>query len=168
MTKRNQLLFRQVWFFLSAGVVVAFDQIAKHWAIEELTPGTSVSFIGELIKLNLVFNDSAAFSIGFGATWVFTIISALAALAVVLYSARIKTLGWSVMAGIFLGGVSGNLFDRLFREPGFANGYVVDYIQIPFDFPIFNIADIAIFCICALSVIRIMRGDQLGGSSISK
>lgn len=166
MTKRNQLLIRQFWFLLSAATVVLLDQIVKFLAIEALRPGIAVPFIGDLVKLNLVYNDSAAFSIGFGATWVLTIISGLATLAVVIFSSGIKTLSWSVMAGIFLGGVSGNLIDRLFREPGFAIGHVVDYIQIPFDFPIFNIADMAIFCICAISVIRVMRGDQIGGKLV--
>jgi signal peptidase II len=72
------------------------------------------------------------------------------------------------MAGIMLGGVTGNLIDRLIREPGFAVGHVVDYIQIPFNFPIFNLADMAIFTICSLSVIRVMRGDQIGRKRVDK
>ena len=48
------------------------------------------------------------------------------------------------MAGVLLGGITGNLIDRLVREPGFGIGHVVDYIQVPFNFPIFNIADMAI------------------------
>lgn len=133
-----------------------------------LTPGQPVPFIGELVRLNLAFNDSAAFSIGFGATWIFTIISSFAVLTLLWYSFKIQALGWSVMAGILLGGVVGNLIDRLIREPGFAIGHVVDYIQIPFNFPIFNIADMAIFSICSLSVIRILRGDAIGGKAVGK
>ncbi len=72
------------------------------------------------------------------------------------------------MAGVLLGGVTGNLIDRLIREPGFAVGHVVDYIQIPFNFPIFNLADIAIFIICSLSVVRVMRGDQIGRKRVSE
>ena len=71
------------------------------------------------------------------------------------------------MAGVLLGGITGNLIDRLVREPGFGIGHVVDYIQVPFNFPIFNIADMAIFIICTLSVIRIMRGDQIGRQRVS-
>ena len=150
-----------------AWLVIGIDQFLKNYLIENLTVGKPIDFIGSVIRLNLVFNDSAAFSIGFGATWIFTILSSAAVLVLIWFSFKIETLGWSVMAGVLLGGVTGNLIDRLFREPSFANGQVVDYIQIPFNFPIFNIADIAIFSVCAISVIRVMRGEQIGRKRIS-
>lgn len=167
MKKRSPQLLRLFTVLSSAWLVIGFDQFLKNYLIENLTSGKPVDFIGSLVRLNLVFNDSAAFSIGFGATWIFTILSSAAVLALIWFSFKIETLGWAAMAGILLGGVTGNLIDRLFREPSFANGHVVDYIQIPFNFPIFNIADIAIFSICALSVIRVMRGDQIGRKRIS-
>ncbi len=145
-----------------AWLVIAADQFVKNYLIATLTPGTPTDFIGSLVRLNLVFNDSAAFSIGFGATWIFTILSSAAALVLIWFSFKIETIGWAIMAGVLLGGITGNLIDRLLREPGFAVGHVVDYIQVPFNFPIFNIADMAIFIICSLSVIRILRGDQIG------
>lgn len=166
MAKQKGLLTRQVWFFSFATLVVASDQFIKNLLIESLTPGYAVPFIGEIVKLNLAYNDGAAFSIGSGATWIFTIISSLAFVYLVIYSFKIETTGWSIMGGIFLGGISGNLIDRIFREPGLAIGHVVDYIQIPFNFPIFNLADSAIFCICVLAVIRIMRGDEIGRRSV--
>lgn len=153
---------RQLWLLVFAWLVVLADQFVKNLLISQLTPGQPIEFLGSLVRLNLTFNDSAAFSIGFGATWIFTIISSLAVLALIWYSFKIETHSWAIMAGILLGGVSGNLIDRYIREPGFAMGYVVDYIQIPFNFPIFNLADMAIFSICTLSVIRILLGHQIG------
>ncbi len=147
--------------------MVASDQLIKNLLIENLTPGYPKPFLGEIVRLNLAYNDGAAFSIGSGATWIFTILSSLAFIYLIIYSFKIETKGWAIMAGIFLGGISGNLIDRIFREPGFAIGHVVDYIQIPFNFPIFNLADVAIFCICSISVIRIMRGDQIGRKSVA-
>ena len=143
-------------------LIIAADQFVKNYLIATLEPGTPMDFLGSLVRLNLVFNDSAAFSIGFGATWIFTILSSAAALVLIWFSFKIETTGWAIMAGVLLGGITGNLIDRLMREPGFAVGHVVDYIQVPFNFPIFNIADMAIFIICSLSVIRILRGDQIG------
>lgn len=148
-------------------LVVAADQFVKNYLIATLEPGTPVDFLGNLVRLNLVFNDSAAFSIGFGATWIFTILSSAAALVLIWFSFKIETTGWAIMAGVLLGGITGNLIDRLMREPGFAVGHVVDYIQVPFNFPIFNIADMAIFIICSLSVIRILRGDEIGRQRVS-
>jgi signal peptidase II len=45
--------------------------------------------------------------------------------------------------GLTLGGVFGNLADRIFREPGRLQGEVVDWIALP-NWPIFNIADSAV------------------------
>ncbi len=118
--------------------------------------------IGELVQFNLVFNDSAAFSIGFGATGVFTVISSLATLVFLWLSRKVETKSWAMILGVALGGVVGNLIDRLTREPGFGVGWVVDFIQIPFNFPVFNLADSAIFIAAVVTVVRVMRGDKLG------
>ena len=67
------------------------------------------------------------------------------------------------MTGIFLGGVVGNLLDRLTREPSFGNGHVVDFIRIPFNFPVFNLADIFIVSMAILTIVRVFRGESLGG-----
>jgi signal peptidase II len=69
---------------------------------------------------------------------------------------------WSIIAAVLLGGVLGNLLDRLFRSPGAGLGKVVDYIQIPFNFPIFNIADIAIVSMAILSALLVMLGYDIG------
>lgn len=118
--------------------------------------------LGDLVQFNLVFNDSAAFSLGFGATQVFAVISSVAALVLLWYSARVETKSWALLVGIALGGVTGNLIDRLIREPGFGKGLVVDFIQIPFNFPVFNLADTAIFCVAVVTIIRVLRGDRIG------
>ena len=149
--------------FLSiALVVIVLDQASKMAAIAFLKPFDSQPFIGDVLKLNLVRNDSAAFSIGNGQTWIFTCISALAALAIIWYGPRMKSNSWRVLAGLLLGGVMGNLIDRIIREPGFPSGHVVDFLQLPFGFPVFNVADIAISLTMVTVVIRIMRGHKIG------
>jgi signal peptidase II len=101
--------------------------------------------------------------LGFGYTWILAVISAVATLATIWFARRITSISWQLMTGIFLGGVVGNLIDRLTREPSFGNGHVVDFIKIPFNFPVFNLADMFIVSMAALAVIRIYRGDTLGG-----
>jgi signal peptidase II len=78
------------------------------------------------------------------------------------FSRKIQSTSWALMGGILLGGVVGNLIDRLTRDPGFAIGHVVDFIQIPFNFAVFNIADIAIVSMCVLAAIRVIRGEKIG------
>ena len=144
-------------------MVVFLDQLTKSLVIANLQPRVSYDLFGSVVRLYLTYNDSAAFSMGFGITWIFTLISSVAALALIWYGLRVRTLGWAAMAGVALGGVTGNLFDRLTRAPGFPSGQVVDFIQIPFNFPIFNVADSAICVVAALVVIAVARGSKLGG-----
>jgi signal peptidase II len=63
---------------------------------------------------------------------------------------------------ILLAGVVGNLSDRLFRAPGFPVGKVVDFLQLPLNFPVFNVADICITGSMTAVVILVMRGTKLG------
>ena len=145
-----------------ATAIVAVDQLVKDLLIASLKPHESVDFIGGVVRLYLTYNDSAAFSIGYGQTWIFAIISTLASLGLLWYLPRLETRSWSVMGGVALGGMVGNLVDRLIREPGFGHGQVVDYLQIPFNFPIFNLADMAIVTVAILTVIRVLRGNKIG------
>jgi signal peptidase II len=164
----NSLITRQ-FLFIGIGLgILAVDQILKEFFLQTLKPGVPVDFIGSIIRFTLVFNDGAAFSLGFGQTWIFTLISSVAAVLLLGYSFRSKSISWSIMGGVLLGGILGNLMDRLFRPPSFAEGHVIDYVQIPFNFPIFNIADMAIVTVCSLSVVRIMMGHEIGKETKKK
>ena len=152
------------WLYLVVALVaISLDQLTKNLAIAILELGTSYPVLGELLSWRLLYNDSAAFGLGFGYTWILAVISAAAALATIWYSRKLNSFSWSLMIGVFLGGVVGNLIDRLIREPSFGNGHVVDFIQIPFNFPIFNLADVFIVSMAFLSVVRVKRGENLGG-----
>ena len=54
-----------------------------------------------------------------------------------------KGFRWAVALGLALGGIFGNLSDRIFRTPGGLKGEVVDWIQLP-NWPIFNVADMSV------------------------
>lgn len=152
------------WLYLAIALVLIFvDQFTKNLAIASLELGVSYEVIGEILTWRLVYNDSAAFSLGFGYTWILAVISAVAALGTMWFARRITSVSWQIMTGIFLGGVVGNLIDRLIREPSFGNGHVVDFIRIPFNFPVFNLADVFIVSMAILTVIRVYRGENLGG-----
>lgn len=131
-------------------------------ALALLTPFESRPFIGDVLSFYLVRNDSAAFSIGNGQTWIFTILSTVAALAVIWFAPRLETRSWRVIGGVFLGGIVGNLIDRITRDPGFPNGQVIDFLQLPFNFPVFNVADMAIVFAMSATIIRILRGHRIG------
>jgi signal peptidase II len=149
-------------------VLIAVDQFTKNLAIASLDIGVNYPVIGEVLTWRLVYNDSAAFSLGFGYTWILAVISSIAALATIWFARRITSMSWQIMTGVFLAGVVGNLIDRLIREPSFGNGHVIDFIRIPFNFPVFNLADIFIVSMAVLTVIRVYRGENLGGVATKK
>ena len=153
------------WLFLALGLavaLVALDYEIKNWILANLTPFQVVNVIPGILDLTLVTNNSAGFSIGFGFTQLFAVISSLAALATIWYLFRVETIWWALLGGAFLGGIVGNLIDRFAREPYFGSGRVIDYIKIPFNFPIFNFADSLIVVVAIVTVIAIMRGYRVG------
>ncbi|WP_049562091.1 signal peptidase II [Nonomuraea sp. SBT364] len=146
-----------------AAVVLVADQLSKFWAVSALSGGERVTVIPELIQLRLLFNPGAAFSIGEGMTWVFTL-TAAAAVAGILYAGRrLRSSAWTVVLGALLGGATSHLLDRLFRPPGFARGHVVDFIDYGGLF-VGNVADIALTVSCAVLVLLTARGIPLAGA----
>lgn len=162
MTAKAGSAGRRVFFLFTALVVVGLDQLTKYLSETYLREG-SIAIIGDLLKFTLAYNDAAAFSLGFGSTWVLTIASSIAVVALLIYGPQAKTYDWSLIAGFVLGGAAGNWIDRMFREPALFNGHVVDFIQIPFNFPIFNLADSFLVIGVTLAVIRTLLGDEIGG-----
>lgn len=146
-----------------AATAIAADQSTKVWALGNLEAGVGHPVVGELLSWRLAFNDAAAFSIGLGATWILTTISLVASTLLLALSPRARSTIWVVIAGLVMGGAMGNLIDRLFREPMFFNGRVVDFIQIPFGFPIFNLADSFLVVGVSLAILRTLLGDPIGG-----
>jgi signal peptidase II len=146
-----------------ATLIAVADQLIKNFIVAEFDMYEVRPFLGEVVKLTYILNDSAAFSLGFGFTVLFTLISSVATLALIWFIAfKSKSTAWSIIAAVMLGGVVGNLIDRLFRSPGAGLGKVVDYIQIPFNFPIFNLADIAIVSMAILSALLVLLGHDVG------
>ncbi|MCK9795523.1 signal peptidase II [Isoptericola sp. 4D.3] len=150
------------WTFALAALVLLADQLTKWWAESALTYGdVPIPLVGELLGLRLIYNDGAALSIASGMTWVLTIVVVVVVVVIVRAIRRIGSTGWAVALGLLLGGALGNLGDRFFREPGFAQGHVVDFI----DYGVFvgNVADIAIVAAAVLIVILSFRGIGLDG-----
>ncbi|MGL4176945.1 MAG: signal peptidase II [Dermatophilaceae bacterium] len=140
------------------------DQLTKIWALAALTPGQPVDVIGSTIRLNLVRNPGAAFSIGDRATWVLTVISLVIVVWVAVVARRVGTRSWAVGLGLLLGGAVGNLVDRVFRAPGPGRGHVVDFIDYSGWF-VGNVADIAIVGAAGLVAVLSWRGIPVSGTA---
>jgi signal peptidase II len=157
-----------LWFTFFAVAVLVFDQLSKALIKANFNEFDSKTVVPGLLRFTLVYNDRAAFSLGGSSTWAFTLLSSIAAVAIVLLSRKFSSQSWLLLAGVGLGGVLGNLCDRIFQAPGFPSGRVVDFIAIPFNFPIFNLADSAITVTACVVVIRVLRGDRIGHNSTTK
>jgi signal peptidase II len=148
--------------------VYGFDQITKFLVVKNLTENSQVNVIGTLLQFHFVKNPGAAFSLASGMTWIFSIAAAAVAVFIVWFAHRIRSIGWAVLFGMLLGGTTGNLTDRLFREPSFGLGHVVDFIQV-YGFPaIFNIADSFICASMVLFIVLTIRGVRLDGQRQGK
>ena len=137
----------------------------KYLTIENLPYQEPVPVLGEFLQLYYVRNPGAAFSLGSEVTWIFTIALAVVAGVIVWKAFGLKSRLWAVVLGGLLGGVLGNLSDRLFREPGFPVGHVVDMISMPWMMPaIFNVADIFIVTGMISVALLVVFGLRFDGS----
>ena len=141
--------------FLTAWTIWLFDFATKQWAIStfDFQPR---KVLGDFLSFTLVRNPGAAFSFATGFSILFALLALAVVIAVTYYAKRITSTGWQVTAGLLLGGVLGNLTDRILREPGFLSGHVIDWIQIP-NWPVFNMADVAIVTAAAISFTLTLR-----------
>jgi signal peptidase II len=145
-----------------AATVLVVDQATKVWALRALTPGDPVDLVGSLVRLNLIRNPGAAFSIGDGATWVLTAVSLVILGWVVVAARRVGTTAWAVALGLLLGGALGNLVDRFLRAPGPGRGHVVDFIDY-FGWFVGNVADIAIVVGAGIIMVLAYHGTPIAG-----
>lgn len=150
--RRSSLLQR---LFALAFIIWAIDFLTKNWAIANLS-SSSRKVIGDFLQLTLLRNPGAAFSMATGFTIVFTSLSIAVVLFILRYASKIVSTGWAYVAGLVLGGVLGNLTDRIFREPSFLYGHVIDWIELP-NWPIFNVADSSIVIAAVLAFYLTIR-----------
>ena len=141
--------------FATAWTIWLFDFVTKEWALKTLSAQPRKIF-GSFLQLTLVHNSGAAFSLATGFTIIFSLLALAVVIAVIYFSPQITSSGWQLSIGLLLGGVLGNLTDRIFRDPSFLSGYVIDWIQIP-HWPVFNLADSAISIAALMAFVLAVR-----------
>ncbi|HEY3531281.1 MAG TPA: signal peptidase II [Nocardioides sp.] len=159
---RHRLLF-----VLVALAAYAVDLGTKLLAVAHLDPNDPVEVVGDLLRLDLVRNPGAAFSTGTSYTLILTAIAVIAAGVVIRFGRRLGDRIWAIALGMLLAGVCGNLTDRIFREPSFLRGHVVDFLELP-HWPVFNVADMLIDAAVVLIIIQTWRGIGITGARHSR
>ena len=148
--RRWRTLFSVAW------AIWVIDLATKIWAVNNLSFRSNINVIGDFFQLTLVRNPGAAFSFASGASVFLTVFSLIVMTVILYYSPQITSRGWAVVLGLVLGGILGNVVDRIFREPGVLRGHVIDWMQLP-NWPVFNIADSAIVVAAVLAMILTAR-----------
>ena len=126
---------------ISAIVIVLLDQGTKWWAETTLQFREYNPVIGELLGWRLIYNPGAAFGLAADYTWILTIVAGAAVIGLTVYALRVPNVWWGVGVAALLGGAISHLGDRLFRDPGFGKGEIVDFIDYA-GFFVGNVADI--------------------------
>lgn len=144
-------------------VVIFLDRVIKMLVDNFLVLNIKNTVIDNFLYLTKCYNEGAAFSILSGNT-IFLILVTLLALFMLFRHIK-RNDNFSVLNrvsyGLLIGGIVGNLIDRLFL------GYVVDYINFivfKHEFAIFNLADIAIV-VGAILILLCDWGDKDGGKN---
>lgn len=146
--------------------MLLLDQATKWWVQQTMPGRPPIDVVGEWLQITYTLNPGAAFSLGGSFTIVLSAIAVGVSIVIVRVASRLGSVAWAVALGGILGGALGNLTDRIFRDPGPFRGYVVDWISVP-NWPVFNVADSAIFCSAVLMVWLSFRGVGLDGRRVT-
>ena len=126
-------------------LIVIADQLAKFAAIKYLKGQKPIVLIKDFLSFHYTENAGAAFGILQQKRTLFIIITTIFLIVITFYIFKYYnelSLISKIGAAILLGGSIGNFIDRI------RFGYVVDFISVKlartYDFPVFNIADMAI------------------------
>ena len=151
---------------VTALIIFALDYVTKTFAIEYLSSQPK-QIIGSFLQLKLVFNSGAAFSIASSGTIFLSSFAMIVAASIFYYARKVTSTSWAIALGLALGGIFGNLSDRIFRQPGALQGEVVDWIQLP-NWPVFNVADMAVVSAAVLVALLSWRNVPFSTNKDSK
>ena len=128
--------------------ILLLDQALKHVLARSLdSDGVTVT---SFLRIAMMHNTGAGFSILQGQNALLAWLAVMAIGAILLFHDRISTGRETVAVGLLLGGIAGNLVDRLSTDA------VIDFIDFSF-FPAFNVADSALVIGAALLCLALIR-----------
>ncbi|MDY5873256.1 MAG: signal peptidase II [Bacilli bacterium] len=136
-------------------LITILDQIIKFIIDKKVL---FIEILPKLFNIHKVYNYGIAFSFLENKRYLILLFSLI--LIYFLFNLRKdlpKTKKYDILFGVILGGIIGNLLDRVFR------GYVIDYLEtfiFGISFPIFNLADICITLGIIIMVLIMSLGDK--------
>lgn len=144
--------------YIIASFILLIDQISKSILEIYFKLNESKTIIKDFFRITIVHNTGGAWSILNNHSYIFIIISILALVILIRFMFQFKNnLRNNIAFACVVAGVTSNLADRIFL------GYVRDFLDFTifgYDYPIFNIADIAIVVGVILLIIAIIKGED--------
>ena len=153
--KKLKLTYQtMILYVLTFLVIVIGDQVTKIIVDHTLSLGGSYSIIDNFFYFTYTHNTGAAWGMCICKINLFVIVWIVAAIGIVYYFIKSEPYQKLTRFGLVLvfGGSIGNLIDRI------AFGYVrdfIDFIIFGYNFPVFNVADMAITIGMALVILEI-------------
>ncbi len=124
-------------------ICILIDQLSKFLVISNLDVNMGKTIIPSFFSILYIKNTGAAWGMFSNGTMILSILSIIFLILLIKYiidSKSISRLG-SYTYGMLIGGIIGNLIDRLVRQ------YVVDFLSFrifSYHYPVFNLADVFI------------------------
>lgn len=139
-------------------LILIIDQVSKSLIEVFFNFGSSTQVIKDFFYITVVHNTGGAWSIFENYSFMFIILSVLALILLIKLMFSFKNnIRNNIAFACTCGGVLSNLADRIFL------GHVRDFLDFKifgYDYPIFNIADIAIVIGVILLIIAIIKGED--------
>lgn len=143
--------------YLLIVAVLLVDQISKYGIRAKMFVGQSIPLLEGVFHITYVQNTGAAFNTFEGMQTFLQLVPLAALVVAVWYMERHLSDHWTLLLSLVLvisGGI-GNLIDRV------ALGYVTDLFDFCLiDFPVFNVADIAICVGCGFLILFMFCFDE--------
>lgn len=153
--KKLGLTYKHILLYILTFIIVAGgDQMTKIMIDHTLQLGSGYTIIPDFFYFRYTHNAGAAWGIFQGRLSLFFFVSVIATIGIFYYFWESKSYQKITRFGLVLvfSGMIGNLIDRV------AFGYVrdfIDFIIFGYDFPIFNVADMAIVIGMGLIILEI-------------
>ncbi len=144
--------------FIIAIIILLLDQLSKSLIEIYIPLNESLPIFKNFFSLTVVHNTGGAWSIFSNMSIIFILFSIICLIILIKFMFSFKNnLRNNIAFGLTTGGIISNLADRLFL------GYVRDFLDFKifnYDYPIFNLADIAIVSGVILLIYAIMKGED--------
>ncbi len=144
--------------YVIAIFILLFDQISKSLIEIYFKLNESFVIVKDFFNITVAHNTGGAWSILNNHSYLFIVFSVIALIVLIRFMFQFKNnLRNNIAFACTVAGIMSNLADRLFL------GYVRDFLDfkiLGYDYPIFNIADIAIVVGVLLLIVAIFKGED--------